>query len=221
MSCAIIMKKHSLYKEIIRKLFHLMELPVLLAYTLLRQYFSQRVGILGLTLLFLILLEVEYVRLEYMPKLPNFIALRKREMNNVTGTIFFIAATIIAFSAFDYPIAMTAMLLTIFGDLASALIGIKFGRHKIHKNKTLEGFLGGLAVNCVIGYLFLPLYPVIFLSMAFVASIVELFTGKLDDNLTIPLFAAFTGQMIAYFLAIPLAVFPGPIMESFLKFFHF
>ncbi len=214
------MQKPSLYKEIIRKLFHLMELPVLLMYTVLRQYFSQRIGILALTLLLMILLEIEYLRLEYMPKLPDFIALRKREKNNVTGTIFFITATIITFAAFDYPIAMTAMLLTIFGDLASALVGIKFGRHRIHKNKTLEGFLAGLAINCLIGYLFLPSYPAVFLSMAVVSSVVELYTGKLDDNLTVPLFAAFTGQIVAYFLSIPLAIFPGPIMDNFLQLFN-
>jgi phytol kinase len=214
------MKKKSLRKEILRKLFHLMELPVLLGYTVIRHLFSERIAILVTTALFLVLLEIEYVRLEYKPKIPKMLdGFRARERNNVTGAIFFIAATIIVFAAFDYPIAIAALLLTVFGDLSSALVGIKFGRHFLYKEKTVEGFLAGFFTNCLIGYLLLPAYPLLFLSMALVASLVELLTGKLDDNLTVPLFAGFTGQMLTYLLQIPLETFPGPIMESFLKIF--
>lgn len=214
------MAQHSFRKEILRKLFHLMELPVLLGYTVLRHVFSQRVAMLSITAILLILLQIEYARLEYRLKIPEpFDILRKRERNNVTGMIFFICATIIVFAAYDYPIALTALSLTVFGDLMSALVGIKFGRHRIYKGKTLEGFLGGLIANCLVGYLLLPSYPVIFLSMALVASVVELFTGKLDDNLTVPLFAGFTGQILSYILQTPLEFFPGPIMGEFLKLF--
>ncbi len=193
---------------------------MLLAYTLVRHFFSERLATLALTGIFLVLLEVEYLRLEHRMKLPEFIdVLRPRERTNVTGAIFFSAATIIVFATFDYPIAVTALLLTVFGDLASALIGIKFGRHKVYKKKTLEGFLAGLAINFLVGYLFLPAYPAIFLTMAVVASVVELYTGKLDDNLTVPLISAFSGQMISYLFQIPLAIFPGPIVGLMLKFF--
>ena len=210
----------SLRKEMLRKLFHLMEVPLLVGYTLVRNYFNERLATLLITAVFLVLLEVEYVRLEFHPKLPkSFNVFRNRERNNVTGSIFFIAATIIVFAAFDYPIAVTAMLLTIFGDLAAALVGIKFGRTILYKSKTLEGLLAGFAMNCLVGYLFLPAYPLIFLAMAFVASIVELLTGKLDDNLTVPLFAAFTGQVLVYFMHAPLTTFPGPVVGSILGLF--
>ena len=194
---------------------------MLIAYTVVHNFFGERIAILVLTVMFLLLLEVEYIRLEYKPKIPKIIDIvRHKERNNVTATIFFISATIIVFAAFDYPIAVTALLLTIFGDLAAALVGIKFGRHFLFREKTMEGFLAGFAMNCVVGYLFLPAYPVIFLSMAVVASVVELLTGKLDDNLTVPLFSAFTGQMLVYALAAaPLSTFPGPIVGPLLKFF--
>jgi dolichol kinase len=159
--------------------------------------------------MFLVLMEMEYIRLEVKPKLPNHLNIfREREKNNVTGSIFFIAATIITFAVFDYTIAILALMLTVFGDLASALVGIKFGKHKIFHKKSFEGFLAGLAMNLVVGLLILPSYPAIFISMALVASIVELMTGKLDDNLTVPLFAGFTGQIIAYTLGAQLNVFP-------------
>ena len=214
------LKEKSLRKEILRKLFHLMEVPVLIGYTLVRNYFSERVATLLITVLFLLLLEIEYVRLEYHPKLPAmFDVFRQREKNNIVGSIFFVAATIIVFAAFDYPIAVTAMLLTVFGDLAAALVGIKFGRYLLYKRKTLEGTLAGFGMNCLVGYLCLPAYPVIFLSMAVVASLVELLTGKLDDNLTVPLFSAFTGQMIVYLIHAPLTTFPGPVVGTILSLF--
>lgn len=213
-------KKKSLRKEILRKLFHLMEVPLLIGYTVFRHYFNERIATLIITVVFLLLLEIEYVRLEYKPKIPEmFNVFRHKEQNNVTGTIFFIAATIIVFAAFDYPIALTALLLTVFGDLAAALVGIKFGRHFLYKDKTLEGFMAGLTMNCMVGYLFLPSYPLVFLPMALVASIVELLTGKLDDNLTVPLFSAFTGQILAYLLQAPLTTFPGPAVGSLFTFF--
>lgn len=203
---------HKLKIEIIRKLFHLMEIPLLLAYSVIRYVWSEQIAIIVLTAMLLILLEVEYVRLEIKPRIPQMLALlRRRERNNVTGTVFFIIGTIIAFAVFDYGIAMLALLLTVFGDLFSALIGIKWGKHKLFRNKTVEGFAGGLTVNLLVGFLFMPQFPLIFIPMAFMASIVELTTNKLDDNLTVPLFAGFTGQMIVYALGIHLLDFPEPL----------
>lgn len=202
----------SLKKEILRKLFHLMEVPVLLAYSITRYYWSERVAIMTVTALFLLLMEVEYVRLEVKPKIPRqFDVMRARERDNVAGSIFFVAATIIVFAVFDYSIALNALLLTVFGDLASALVGIKFGKRKIFRQKSLEGFLAGLLTNLMVGFLIMPDYPAVYIAMAFVASIVELLTGKLDDNLTVPLFAGFSGQVIAYSISANLGGFPGPL----------
>ena len=193
-----------------------MEIPVLLTYSFVRYMWDERIAILALTALLLLLLEVEYIRLEVRPRLPRILDLfRPRERNNVTGTVFFISATIIVFGAFDYPIAMLALLLTVFGDLASALVGIKFGRHKMFKSKTWEGFFAGLAINVLVGYLFLPQFPIVFLAMALVASVVEVLTNKLDDNITVPLFSGFTGQMIVYIFAFQMPHFPEPLTWLF------
>lgn len=188
----------------------------MLGYSMIRFYVDERFAILGLTALFLLLLQIEYIRLEAKPKIPQIInVFRPRERNNVTGSIYFVAATIIVFSAFDYGIALLAMLLTVFGDLVSALVGIKFGTHRIFKKKTLEGSLAGLVANTAIGFLFIPAFIVIYLPMAVVASFVEVITNKLDDNLTVPLFAGFTGQMIALLLQVDLTAFPGPLSFFF------
>jgi dolichol kinase len=202
----------SLRKEILRKLFHLMGFPLLLAYSFIRYAWSDRIAGFALTGLFLLLIEIEYVRLEVKPKIPDFFnVLRSHEKDQVTSSIFLVASIIIAFSIFDYPIAFTALTLAIFGDLASAMIGVRFGKHKLFKKKSLEGFLAGLITNLAVGAFLLPDYPAIYVTMAFVASAVELLTGKLDDNLTVPLFAGFTGQLIAYEMQINMTSVSGPL----------
>ena len=205
----------SLKVEILRKMFHLLELPVLLTYSFVRYFWDERVAILALTALLLFLLEVEYVRLEMKPKIPGMSAIsdffRPREKNNVASTVFFTTATIIVFGAFDYPIAILALLLTVFGDLVSALVGISYGRYKLFREKTYEGSIAGLVANLFVGWMLIPEFPLIFISIAVVASIVELLTNKLDDNITVPLFSGFFGQMLVYVFAIKLPEFPEPL----------
>jgi dolichol kinase len=201
-------------------MFHLLEVPVLIAYALARYFWSEKIAILVLTGLFLLLMEVEYVRLEVKPKLPNALNLfRAKEKDNVASSIFFVAATIMAFSVFDFTIAFSALMLTVFGDLTSALIGIKFGKNRIFRQKTLEGFLAGLVINLLVGFLIMPDHPAIYITMAFVASAVELLTGKLDDNLTVPLFAGFTGQIVSFMTQVDLSSFPGPL-QWIITFIH-
>lgn len=200
-----------LQKELLRKFVHLLEIPVLVGYSVARYFWGESAAIIVLTALLLILLEIEYVRLEVRPKLPAMLnVFRRHEKNNVASTVFFVAATVICVSAFDYRIAMLALLMTVFGDLVSALVGMEFGKTSLFRKKTLEGFLAGLAANVAVGVLVLPDHPEVFLSMAVAASIVELITNKLDDNLTVPLFAGFTGQMLIYILALPSPAFPEP-----------
>lgn len=201
-------------------MIHLLEIPLIFGYGVVRFYWSEQGALIVLTALLLILLEIEYVRLEVKPKIPRaFNLFRARERNNMTSMFFFVCATIIAVSAFDFSIAMLALFMTIFGDLMSALIGIKYGKHILFRHKTLEGFMAGLLTNMAVGYLFFPTLPQLFLPMAVVAAVVELMTNKLDDNITVPLFAGFTGQMLVYIFALELVAFPGPVL-GILKLFE-
>ena len=87
---------------------------MLLVYSIVRFYWSEKVAILCLAVLFLLLLEIEYIRLEVRPKIPKeFNIFRAKERDNIISGIFFIAATIIVFAVFDYPIALLALLLTV------------------------------------------------------------------------------------------------------------
>jgi dolichol kinase len=204
-----------------------MEVPVLIGYTICRYFWSEKIGLMALTALFLVLMEIEYVRLEVKFRLPKpFDILRSREKDNVTSSIFFVSATIMTFAVFDFGIALLALFLTVFGDLASALIGIKFGKHKIFKSKTLEGFIAGLVMNLAVGFIVMPESPLIYIAMAFTASTVELLTGKLDDNLTVPIISSVVGQILVYTMGQNLTAFPGALtglmhfIERVLLMFH-
>lgn len=206
-----------LKKEILRKLFHLYQLPVVGGYILLRYYFSEHIAIFSMAILLILVLEFEFLRLDLKINLPDpFGIMRKEEKRRATGMLFFVLAVIVVFSVFDFKIALVAILMTTFGDLASALVGIKYGKHRINGGKTLEGFIAGFLMNLIIASIFLWGYFPIIIGMAFVASVVELFTYKLDDNLTVPIFTGFTGHVIAYILGINLVQLTNPIRDFYI-----
>lgn len=197
-------KGMSLLREVVRKLFHLSGLVTVVIYVFCLRYFSERVAILVLTALLLLLIEIDHIRIEHRPKLLAIfdVFFRRHEKNNISGAVFFVISCVICFAAFDYWIAVLAMFMTVFGDIFSALVGKSFGKTPLYRGKTFAGTCAGFSANLIVGFLVLPDFPLVFVPMAVTASFVELITIKLDDNLTVPLFAGFIGQMIVYFTGI-------------------
>lgn len=210
-------KKISFMWECVRKLMHLSGLIVVILYTGLLNNFSDRVAIIVLTGILLLLLELERIRLDHKPHLMKIVdgLFRNSEKNHVSGAAFFITSTIISFAAFEYWIALVAMFMTVFGDMFAALFGRAFGKKKIYRHKTWVGSLSALFANLLVGIFFLPQFAIVYVPMAIIATVVELLTHKLDDNLTVPLFAGFVGQMIVYYTDISLP----PIDFTFLGLF--
>lgn len=192
--------------EIVRKTVHLSGLLTVLGYTLVSHYLSERVAILTITAVLLVLLEIEYIRIESRPKIIRVLdgLFRPQEKDKLAGSVFYVISCIICFAAFDYWIAVLAMFMTAFGDIFAALVGRIFGKTKIFREKTLVGSLAGFTANMAIGIFILSEYPLLVLAMALTATIAELLSQKLDDNLVVPLFSGFLGQMIVYFFALPL-----------------
>lgn len=119
------------------------------------------------------------------------------------GVIYFLSATIISLAVFNPKIALAALLMTTFGDMVAALVGKKYGTTLIYRNKTWAGFIAELAINMIVGFFVLvniPGYVYIVLGMAAVATIVETLVDELDDNLLIPIFSGFAGQIIIFSL---------------------
>jgi len=86
----------------------------------------------------------------------------------------------------------------------AAIFGKAFGRTWIPglTNRAVEGCAAEFIVDVVIGAIFLSNWIVV-LVMAGTATVVETLANKMDDNLLIPLFSGFNGNLVllasAYF----------------------
>lgn len=200
------MHKSSIIWELLRKTVHLSGLLIVVGYTLVLHFFSDRIAILAMTALLLILLEIEYIRLEHRSRFTEVFdsMFRKHEKDNISSAVFLVISCIICFAAFDYWIAVVALFMTVFGDLFAALFGKAFGKRIIYNTKTYIGTIAGLLANIAVGILILPEVIWLVVIMGVVASFTELMTNKMDDNLTVPLFAGFAGQMLVYIMSVDL-----------------
>ena len=195
------------FHEIGRKIIHITILIVLAVYFVIQDsligagytaVLSKQVALMFLVGLLILFLILEYFRLELGWKMPFFSQfIRPKEQNRMYGVIYFLSATIISLAIFDPKIALAALLMTTFGDMVAALVGKKYGTTLIYRNKTWAGFSGELATNLVVGFLILENIYVI-IGMALAATIVETLVDELDDNLLIPIFSGFVGQIILF-----------------------
>ena len=214
------MDRWTLKKELGRKTIHLMMLLVIFVYFIFLKYFGHKTALFVLSIILVLMLELEYVRLELKMKLPLFSRLweyrRKKEKKVLGADIFFMIGVVLCFAVFDVRVALTAVLMIIFGDIAAALIGKRFGRIWLLKKRALEGILAEFAIDVLIGFLFLRtsiwwltsaapsgmvIWPAVFI-MAIVATAVETLTTKINDNLLVPLFAGLAGQVVLLVLGL-------------------
>ncbi len=186
--------------EIGRKIIHITILIVLAAYFFIQDRMGKQIALLFLVAVLILFLILEYFRLELGWRMPFFSQfIRPKEENRMYGVIYFLSATVISLAVFDPKIALAALLMTTFGDMTAALVGKRYGTTLIYRNKTWAGFIGELIVNLIVGFIILDRIYVI-LGMAIVATIVETLVDELDDNLLIPIFSGFIGQIIMFSL---------------------
>ena len=194
-------KRKILINEFRRKIFHILILAYpALYYIILRLTKSKFLGLsilLGILLTFII---KEYFRIFKNLNLPLIKKLyREFESDKIGGEIYYMIGCILALYFFDLRIAAAGILMVNFGDAISTIIGISFGKTKIVENKTLEGFIAGLFMNLIITILILE-NLLIAIPMAITGSITELFSKKINDNLSIPLVSGLIGRIIKMFL---------------------
>ncbi len=189
-----------LLQEIKRKAIHVAILLVIILYSLLEKSVSKQLSLFTLIFILLFLLVTEYIRLELNIEVPIIRQIIKaKEERKMHGAIYFLTATILALAVFDFKIALAALLMTVFGDMFAAIVGQGFGKTLVFKNKTLTGCLIELVVNLIVGLIVLNNIYII-IAMAFTATIIETFVNELDDNLFVPLFAGFVGQLMFFLI---------------------
>jgi phytol kinase len=102
------------------------------------------------------------------------------------GTLFFAIGVFFCLVFFPVQVAIPAIICLAVLDGVATLVGIKFGRHRVWKGKSLEGTAAGIGVTVIALLVLTPLSIPLALAASVTAGIVELFT-PVDDNLLIPL----------------------------------
>jgi len=123
---------------------------------------------------------------------------KKRLLTTTTFLISFLMTVLL----FRKDIAITAMLFSIFGDAASAIVGVH-GKKRV-LDRSIEGSMAFLVTCLVIGSALaltkIRLAPAVFIPGAFSATIIELLPLPVDDNLTISLAAGVVMSVMSKFL---------------------
>jgi dolichol kinase len=196
--------------ELKRKAIHLLStvIPVIYFYTS-KNFILWLVGI-GLVLM--IVIDILKAHSNIISNIYRFFfhdILRSDEKefrkNYFTGGTFYAAGIFISLLIFPMEIAIFAILVLIWCDTMAALTGIKYGRIKLYRNKTLEGttafIVMGLIICFILNFIF-PGYGLITVGIPAIVltALYELFNNKLNDNFTIPLFNGIIFILLKYIL---------------------
>ena len=122
---------------------------------------------------------------------------REKELKTFPGKgiIFYLIGVFLVLSFFPLHIAMPSILILAFGDSASHLFGIRYGKikHPFTDKKFIEGMIAGFIAAFIGALVFLPWHEAIIASFfAMLAEGLEIRIGaeQVDDNIIIPLVAA-------------------------------
>lgn len=156
-----------------------------------------------------VLYVVEQVRIKYPEKAAKLLPftkfiIRAEEQLKESAMVPFAMAVLLTIITFPKEIALVGIYALAFADPLSALIGIKYGKHKISPTRSYEGsfaFFGATFISSMVVLInFHPDQPlsVFFLSFALgiFGAFFDLIPLKIDDNLTIPLFVSTALWMI-------------------------
>jgi len=165
---------------------------------------------IGLTinvLFFMLLIAIflDYLRVNFKMPFPiySYFSMRPSERVGLFGSTLAGIGGVLAITFFDFDIALAAVAMYLYGDAFAGIAGIQYGKIKIYNGKSLEGSLAMFVVSATVGFVFLNNIFLI-IGMAFFATLIELLVTQISDDLVLPLYTAFSGQLIAVVLGLRL-----------------
>lgn len=193
-------KTDSYSKEIARKLFHAAVMTgTVLASSLIFQTFGMEAMKTFLLYLLLLVLLTEWLVIDVGAYIPFYRELeRPKERHRMHGSAYCLIGALLAILFFSLRVAFVATMMVALTDVVTGLVGMKWGKRKLFGPKTVEGTACGLALNVLIGITFMPWQAGI--AMAVTATAVEAAVNIVDDNLAVPIFAGFVGQLAFTYL---------------------
>ena len=142
----------------------------------------------------------------------NRLFVRAEEQVREAAMTPFAIAVLLTILAVPKLAALIAIYTLAIGDPLAAVVGIRFGRHRITHNRSLEGTLAFFAATVVIAVAVLhwgtmaspAMMAAVALGVGAVALLLELLPLRVDDNLTIPIVVGFTAWAMAWLAGVPL-----------------
>jgi dolichol kinase len=119
------------------------------------------------------------------------------EWHKVNSATWFVTALLLLATLAPLRSAALGCAVLALGDPAAALVGRRWGRRKIAQNRTLEGALAFVAVGTLVSLAVVQAVPgapasplLLALTAGVVGALTELYSGRVDDNLSIPVVTA-------------------------------
>ena len=179
--------------EFSRKIFHLLNMVI----PLIHVYFIEdRVEMLiFLSFMLIICFFIEVLRTRYFilhkffKEYLHFMMRDSEKEGEITGATWVFAGSLFTIMLIPKPFCIVALFFLAVGDTFAALVGINYPFLKIGR-KTLSGSVACFITCCIIGLLFshsLNTSTIVF--GAFIATLTELSSMKINDNLSIPIFS--------------------------------
>ena len=147
----------------------------------------------------LLLIVVDFLRMDFDVRFPLYQETeKKKEHKNYHALTLSCIAIVLSLQFYAFPIAITAIFMSQFGDVAGAVVGRAFGTRKLFRHKTFEGSLAVFTVALIGGFYFLRNMWII-IPMALATALIELSTERMEDNFIIPLMVGLVGTLLLYF----------------------
>jgi dolichol kinase len=199
-----------------RRLFHLVNgVSTATAYALLFTH-EQVIRIFG-TIACLVYI-VDRIRIAYPEALDrhapwvNRLLVRAEERFRESAMTPYAIAVLLTIITVPKPAAIVAICTLAIADPLAAIVGIRWGRRRIARNRSLEGSAAFFATTLVIAWVVLAQGPTdstaavagAAATIALAAAACETLPLRIDDNLTIPLFVGFATWIVAAAFGVPL-----------------
>lgn len=187
--------------EAVRKTIHVSSIALPLAVLLLPHPIPLvllAIGAIGAVVTEWARFRIRWARYAFLKRTRRL--LRGRERDSYAGATYMAVAYLLAYLIFPVPVAVTAMFYNGLGDASAALVGKRWGRHRMASGKSWEGFAAAAAVNTAVGLAMPAIPPAAALVGGIGAAAIEVLPISIDDNFTVTLGGGallFAGTLVA------------------------
>ena len=177
-------------KEIFRKSIHILSIIIPLSHIYIFKNKIDMILFLSAMVIFCFFIEIFRNQNSFISKFFDkylFFMMRSFEkQGSLTGSTWVFVGALTTIILVPQPFSLLALFFLAFGDTVAALVGMKFPFIKIG-NKTLSGSFACFIMCLLVGFIFdFEISFEIILIGAFTATIAELISIKINDNISIP-----------------------------------